>query len=157
MYREIKTFEDLPKIVAVDFDGTLVTDEWPKIGKPNEPLIEFLKYIRDNQGVKLILWTSRNYSLKYGDLLEEAVNFCSYTLGLEFDAINENLREVQILTGEDTRKIYADIYLDDKSISAFQAPIYWVDKLGIEWMDVIDWRTGYAKRGNYSTADIRLD
>ena len=35
--------------------------------------------------------------------------------GLEFDAVNENLPEINELFGGDCRKIYADVYLDDKS------------------------------------------
>jgi hydroxymethylpyrimidine pyrophosphatase-like HAD family hydrolase len=133
--KKITSFEELPKIVAVDFDGTLVEDEFPNIGKPNEEMFNFLKYLRQEQGVKLVLWTSRNFSEKYGDLLEQAVEFCQ-SKGLEFDAINENIQEVQDFTGEDTRKIYADVYIDDKSVPAIQSPIYWVYKLGFSWLDI---------------------
>ena len=31
------------KIIAVDFDGTLCENEWPKIGTPNFELIRYLK------------------------------------------------------------------------------------------------------------------
>lgn len=137
MYKEIKTFEDLPKIIAVDFDGTLVTDKFPSIGEPNLPLMRMLTYMRQNHGVKLILWTSRDYSVKYGDLLEDAVEFCA-SHGLEFDAINENIREAQILTGGDTRKVYADIYLDDKNVSVTQDPLYWSDRVGVPWRKIMD-------------------
>ena len=30
-----KTNNDLPKIVAIDFDGTLVENKFPEIGEPN--------------------------------------------------------------------------------------------------------------------------
>ena len=30
------------KIIAVDFDGTLSFGEWPELGEPNKPLIEYL-------------------------------------------------------------------------------------------------------------------
>lgn len=132
---KITDFSDLPKIIAVDFDGTLVSNKFPDIGEPNEDLINFLIYLRQTQGIKLILWTSRNWSDAYGDQLEQAVEFC-YAKGLEFDAINENIQEVQDLTGEDTRKVYADIYIDDKSVPAIQSPIYWVYKLGFSWLDL---------------------
>lgn len=110
MYEYIKTFDDLPKIVAVDFDGTLVTDEYPNIGEPNIKLIDAIKHIR-SQEVRVILWTCRNC-----DKLQEAVDFCK-TQGLEFDEINKNIPEVLYLTGgKDTRKVYADLYIDDKAI-----------------------------------------
>lgn len=135
--KKITRFEELPKIIAVDFDGTLVTNEFPNIGKPNEELFKFLMYLRQEQGVKLILWTSRNFSNQYGDMLEQAVEFCQEK-GLEFDAINENIQEVQDFTGEDTRKVYADVYIDDKSVPVIQSPIYWVYKLGFSWLDLKD-------------------
>lgn len=97
------------KIIAVDFDGTIVTDKFPEIGEPNFELIEWLKQYRA-EGGKLILWTSRNK-----EQLPKAVEFCK-TIGLEFDAINENLKEVQDKWKGDTRKVLADYYLDDKAV-----------------------------------------
>lgn len=131
MCKEVKNFSDLPKIIAVDFDGTLVEDKWPEIGKPNKEMFEFLKYLQKEHNIKLILWTSRT-----DRHLINAIEFCK-AQGMEFDAINENLPEVKAFTGRDTRKVYADIYLDDKSIPAIQAPIYWVHKLNLSWMEVI--------------------
>lgn len=96
------------KIIAVDFDGTLVRDEYPKIGSPNIKLINKLRKLsRDNT---LILWTCRT-----GDKLKEAVEFC-LLCDLQFDYINENSKEVLEKYGNiDSRKITADIYLDDKA------------------------------------------
>ena len=131
MCKETKNFSDLPKIIAVDFDGTLVEDKWPEIGKPNKDMFEFLKYLQKEHNIKLILWTSRT-----DRHLVNAIEFCK-AQGMEFDAINENIPEVKAFTGGDTRKVYADIYLDDKSIPAIQAPIYWVHKLNLSWMEVI--------------------
>lgn len=96
------------KIIAVDFDGTLVKDEYPKIGSPNIKLINKLRKLsRDNT---LILWTCRT-----GDKLKEAVEFC-LLCDLQFDYINENSKEILKKYGNiDSRKITADIYLDDKA------------------------------------------
>ena len=97
-------------IWAVDFEGTLtVKSKFPDIGKPNVSVIELLKMAR-SQGVKLILWTCRE-----GNYLTEAVEWCK-DLGLEFDAINENLPSAIEYLGRDTRKVIADIYIDDKSL-----------------------------------------
>ena len=35
------------EIIAVDFDGTLCSDCYPDIGKPNLPLIELLKALKE--------------------------------------------------------------------------------------------------------------
>ena len=95
-------------IIAVDFDGTLCTDRYPFIGMANIQLIEQLKGLQ-RQGCGLILWTCR-----CRERLIEAVQWCKEQ-GLVFDAVNENLPEVVEKYGSDSRKIFADIYLDDKA------------------------------------------
>lgn len=93
-------------IIAVDFDGTLCENKYPDIGKPKKFLIGNL-IARKKSGDKIILWTCR-----CGRKLERAVEWCR-AKGLEFDAVNENLNEVIQKHGGDTRKIYADLYVDD--------------------------------------------
>ncbi|WP_277407893.1 hypothetical protein [Lacrimispora xylanisolvens] len=95
-------------IYAVDFDGTLCESVWPGIGSPNTALINHL-IKRRREGNKLILWTCR-----CGTRLEEAVSWCR-GFNLEFDAVNENLSEMVEFYGNDSRKIFADIYIDDKA------------------------------------------
>ena len=96
------------KIIAVDFDGTLVKDEYPNIGSPNIKLINKLRRLSKNN--TLILWTCRT-----GDKLKEAVEFC-LLCDLQFHYINENSKEILEKYGNiDSRKITADIYLDDKA------------------------------------------
>lgn len=131
-------FSQLPKIVAVDFDGTLVEDNWPNIGKENIYMFETIKTLKA-MGVKIILWTSRNYTEGHGDMLQQAVDYCAER-GLIFDAVNENIAEVQALTGQDTRKVYADLYIDDKSIPHSQDPLYWYNRIGIRYSDFIQKR-----------------
>lgn len=107
---------NLPYTIAIDFDGTLCADKFPEIGEANYRLISALiEYKKDNPEVKYILWTCRdnNSAEKY---LDKAVEFCRQ-FGLEFDAVNENLPETQALFGNDTRKVFADKYLDDKNMS----------------------------------------
>ena len=98
------------KIIAVDFDGTLCFSEFPKLGEPNRFLIEYLKDQRLH-GAKIILYTCR-----VGDALKVAVDFCKI-YGLGFDAINENLPEIIECFGGDTRKITADVYIDDQAVN----------------------------------------
>lgn len=94
----------------MDFDGTLCTNKYPEIGRPRKALIR--KLIRkQRQGHKLILWTCRG-----GIYLNEAVSWCK-NHGLTFDAINSNLPEEIEKWGNDPRKIGADRFIDDRSIS----------------------------------------
>lgn len=97
------------KIIAVDFDGTLCGNKWPEIGEANEELIDYLRD-RQKNGDKLILWTCR-----VGDMLQKAVEWCKEK-ELVFDAINENLPEIIKNFGSDTRKIFANEYIDDRNI-----------------------------------------
>lgn len=100
-------------IYAVDFDGTLsLGAAWPEIGEPNLVLFDFL--IKEKAaGARVILWSCRK-----GKELEAAVNYCKYH-GLTFDTVNENLPELIEAYGGDTRKINADVYIDDRAIKPF--------------------------------------
>jgi len=97
------------KIIAADFDGTLCYSNWPLLGEPNIPLINYLKNQR-KEGNKLILWTCRA-----GNELTDAIDWC-HKQGLTFDAINDNLPEVVELYGNNSRKITCDYYIDDRAI-----------------------------------------
>lgn len=99
----------MSEIIAVDFDGTLCANKFPDIGAPNQALIDYLKSEK-KFGRKLILWTCR-----VGDRLDLAVEWCK-THGLEFDAVNENLPEIVEMYGGESRKIYADWYIDDHNL-----------------------------------------
>lgn len=98
------------RIIAVDFDGTLTEENYPNIGQPNLKLIYELISCRKN-GDKIILWTCRD-----SKELEDAINWCKQN-GLEFDAINDNIPEVIEAWQSNPRKIYADVYIDDKNKS----------------------------------------
>jgi len=72
--------------IAVDFDGTLVENEYPDIGKPKLFAFETLKALQE-KGFRLILWTVRS-----GKELDDAVAFCRSN-GIEFYAVNRNYPE----------------------------------------------------------------
>jgi hydroxymethylpyrimidine pyrophosphatase-like HAD family hydrolase len=95
-------------IIAVDFDGTIVEDEYPDIGKPRIFAFETLKKLQEN-GHRLILWTYRS-----GIRLNEAVAFCKKN-GIEFYAVNKSFEEEQFDYSK-SRKIYADLFIDDRNI-----------------------------------------
>jgi hypothetical protein len=97
--------------IAVDFDGTIVDHEYPKIGKEKLFAFRTLKEL-EKQGARLILWTFRA-----GKELQEAVDYCKQN-GLEFYAINRNYPE-EVMDETVSRKIDADIYIDDKNLGGF--------------------------------------
>jgi hypothetical protein len=98
--------------IAVDFDGTIVENRYPRIGKPLPFAFETLKAMQD-RGCALILWTCRE-----GALLDEAVDFCKKN-GIEFYAINQNHPE-EANFGASSRKVDANFYIDDRAIPPFQ-------------------------------------
>lgn len=98
-------------IIAVDFDGTIVEHEYPRIGKEKPFAFYTLKKLQA-EGHQIILWTSRQ-----GSALDEAVDFCRRH-GVEFYAVNKNFPE-EIWDGSIGRKIVADIYIDDRNLGGF--------------------------------------
>ncbi len=97
--------------IAIDFDGTIVENNFPGIGKEMLFAFETMREMQ-KQGNQLILWTYRS-----GVYLDEAVEFCK-SRGVEFYAVNKNY------PGEEfdpsvSRKIDADIYIDDKNFGGF--------------------------------------
>lgn len=99
----------IPYIIAVDFDGTLCEDRFPLIGDPHTYLIQYILN-KQKEGCKIILWTCRK-----GKILDEAVQWC-IEQGLFFDSVNKNLPEVIKIFKGDTRKVFADEYIDDKNV-----------------------------------------
>jgi len=118
--------------IAVDFDGTIVEHEYPKIGKPIPFALETLRKLQHEENHRLILWTIRE-----GRLLQEAVDYCEKN-GVYFYACNKNYPEEEWQDGE-PRKIGADIFIDDRNIGG-----------------LIDWGTIYKilKSGNNSMRDF---
>ena len=97
--------------IAVDFDGTIVEHEYPEIGKEKLFAFQTLKEL-EKRGASIILWTFRA-----GKELDEAVEFCRKN-GLEFYAVNKNYPE-EVFDETVSRKINADIYIDDRNIGGF--------------------------------------
>jgi len=95
-------------IIAVDFDGTIVEDEYPAIGPAKifafETLREMIKARHE-----LILWTTRE-----GKALEEAVEFCGQQ-GVDFYAVNKSFPEEKFDEATASRKIACDLFISAKN------------------------------------------
>ncbi len=98
--------------LAVDFDGTIVENRFPEIGKPILFAFESLKKLQE-EGHRLILWTYR-----HGEHLDDAIRFCEKN-GLKFYAVNKSYPEEDY---DDTisRKILADIFIDDRNLGGLK-------------------------------------
>lgn len=93
--------------IAVDFDGTIVEHEYPRIGKPIPFAIETLLQMQKD-GHTLIMWTVRD-----GELLQEAIDYCAKK-GLIFYAANKNHPEEDPYKA--SRKLSVDLFIDDRNL-----------------------------------------
>lgn len=124
--------------IAVDFDGTIVDHEYPRIGREKLFAFQTLRALRD-RGHKLILWTIRE-----GRTLDEAVEYCRKN-GIEFYAINETYPGEGYYEGM-SRKVNADIFIDDRNVGGF---LGWSEIWNAIEGDNIDWdekKPGFLSR-----------
>lgn len=94
--------------IAVDFDGTIVENKYPDIGKERDFAIQTLRTLQ-REGNRIILFTSRE-----GEKLDAAVEFC-HKRGLDFYAVNSNQPD-DALFQHHTAKVIADLYIDDRNL-----------------------------------------
>ncbi|MCL2874854.1 MAG: hypothetical protein FWF12_00890 [Betaproteobacteria bacterium] len=110
-------------LVAVDFDGTVVTHEYPRINyKKDIGSVRVLKrFVKE--GSALILNTMRS-----GETLSEAVKWFE-DRGISLWGINENPTQKEWTSSP---KVYAHLYIDDAA-----ACIPLVKEIG--YRDYVDW------------------
>ena len=97
------------KVIAVDFDGTIVYNSFPRIGR----ILPYaksalLRLIED--GNRIILHTMRS-----GDLLQGAVDFMK-SQGIALWGVNKN--KSQKYFAPDSIRVHADIYIDKSNACA---------------------------------------
>lgn len=102
-------------IYGIDFDGTIVEEKFPEIGKPNTVVVDFIRDLQA-RGDKWVLITMRE-----GKHLDDAVAWLK-SHGLTPDAVNDNLPERIEKWGNNPRKVYADIYIDDHNAGGLHLP-----------------------------------
>jgi hypothetical protein len=109
-------------IVGIDFDGTAVTHEYPKIGRyiGAEPVLKELVA----HGHLLVLWTVRG-----GSLLQEAVKWFEER-NIPLWGVNEN-PEQHMWT--DSKKAYCNYFIDDASLHAPLVKGLFGERAYIDW------------------------
>lgn len=110
-------------IIAVDFDGTLCRGNYPNIDGPQPYAVDVMKKLKAD-GHYIIIWTCRN-----GDKLTNAINWM-LEQGIPFDRINAHEPRNLAMYGDDTRKVYAHCYIDDKNVGGLPM-----------WTEIYDWIT----------------
>lgn len=93
------------KVIAIDFDGTITEDNpFPITGKIRPEAIKVIKKLQ--KFYTCVLWTCRN-----GQYLAEAIKLLKDN-GVVFEYVNSTPYPER-----SSNKIYADVYIDDKSIN----------------------------------------
>ena len=129
-------------IIAVDFDGTIVEDKYPQIGKERPFATATLKQLMKD-GHYLILWTVRK-----GEKLEDAVKWCE-DRGIRFFAVNKDYADDELDQLHHSRKIKADLFIDDRSVTGLPdwGVIYQLISQKISYEDYLHQKlTGEAPR-----------
>ncbi|GAB6121640.1 HAD family hydrolase [Dysgonomonas termitidis] len=108
-------------IIAIDFDGTLHTGEWPGIGAPAPCAADVMQALKD-KGHYLIVWTCRE-----GDAQRDAVNWLLEN-NIPFDRVNDNNPAQTEIHNANSRKISAHLYIDDKQVGGLPS-----------WPDILDY------------------
>lgn len=114
-------------IIAIDFDGTCVTHEYPDVGK-DIGAVTVLKKLVDN-GHQLILYTMRSYKIGVSPVtgnvenggLQDAIDWFDKN-NIPLFGINTNPQQ---LLWTESPKAYADLYIDD---AALGCPLLYTDK-----------------------------
>lgn len=115
-------------IIAVDFDGTCVTHEYPKVGRD----VGATPVLRDlvAKGHRLILWTMRSDGREDGsNPLSDAVKWFEER-NLPLFGINSN-PEQSSWTG--SPKAYAQIYIDDAALGCPLLPGLPGERPFVDW------------------------
>lgn len=96
-------------IISIDFDGTIVRGEFPEIDGLIPYAKEMVQRLRSD-GHYIIINTCRS-----DDQAIDAVNYL-LDAGISFDRFNDNAPSNTEKHNSNSRKIYADIYIDDRQV-----------------------------------------
>ncbi|MGI6232890.1 MAG: BT0820 family HAD-type phosphatase [Prevotella sp.] len=120
--------------IAVDFDGTIVTDRYPDIGEELPFATETLRMLIAEHH-RLILW-----SVREGKHLQAALDWC-HERGVDFWAVNRDYPEEEYQNNNHfSRKIKADVFIDDRSIGGLPdwGQIYRIIHEGCSYRDLLN-------------------
>jgi len=132
-------------VIAVDFDGTCVTHEFPRVGK-DIGAVPVLKRLVD-KGHHIILHTMRSHPDKdnqgktlsgeviSNDTLQDAVNWFKEN-DIPLLGINENPTQKRWTSSP---KIFAHLYIDDAALGVPLKVDSKSDRPYVDWEKVLDW------------------
>ena len=98
------------KVIAVDFDGTVVDHQYPDVGEDAPGAVDVLRRLTE-EGARIILWTMRHRGT-----LEQAVGWFAEK-GIPLFGIQSNPEQAEWTSSP---KSFAHMYIDD---AAFGCPL----------------------------------
>lgn len=106
-------------VLGIDFDGTVVEHDFPRVGKPLPYAFEVLRRLQ-TRGHVLILWTCReDHPTKIDrEYLRHAVEFCRDN-GIVFTAVNEAIPDHDFREYSPRRKPHVGCWIDDTNLGGF--------------------------------------
>jgi hypothetical protein len=112
-----KIYQPEHVVLAVDFDGTVCTVDYPEIGRERMGAKETINKLYD-EGYMIIINTCRTDAgvHKAATMAQDFLKL----RGIKYHHFNVNAPHILELYGCDTRKISADVYIDDKCL--FEIP-----------------------------------
>ena len=116
------------KTVAIDFDGTIVENIFPEIGAIKQNVVDKMREWYE-QGHTIIIWTCRT-----DQYAEEARKFLDDN-EIPYHYFNENPTNP---LGDWCRKIFADVYLDDRALNVDDLDSFNLDTLEFENDEVLE-------------------
>lgn len=100
---------DLPFIIAIDFDGTICNSNFPEFGDPIDGAIYYINKLAEFKNLYIIIWTCRHETV-------DAVSDWLLLHRIPFHNINKPCPQSIEKYGNDSRKIGAEVYVDDKQV-----------------------------------------
>lgn len=122
----------LPRILCIDFDGTIADTDFPEI---NGIYPDAKKYVNKlyEEGYYIIVWTCRT---SIHELEAEAWLFDN---GIKFHKINDTNPHSELVFGDpvkEGKKVFADCYIDNMNVFGMKP-----------WSEIYDWVKENVKLG----------
>lgn len=96
-------------IIAIDFDGTICRGQYPNIDGLQPDAKQYIQELKAD-GHYIIIYTCR-----CGDYLTQAINWLLEN-EIPFDRVNDNEPQSIEMYKNNSRKVYAHVYVDDKQV-----------------------------------------
>ena len=136
-------------IFAIDFDGTITDSHFPEFGNIRPDASRVIQRLV-MAGQTVIIWTCRPIN---GHGIEEMEKWLEEN-GVPYHGINENARALKFSTSQ---KIYADIYIDDRSIDFCENGVDWNVLEGkLEKLGFLKDKNRYKGKGRYTEENLGL-